>query len=94
MNLPFGIQQSTLAGGLAGLAAWGAGIGLTALGITVPPATVSGIIAILIPIVVHFVPDAANVDAEIKTIAGELPQTYQEYPGDPLPNITSNINHG
>ena len=76
MNLPFGIQQSTLAGGLTGVAAWGIGLGLTALGVTVPPAAITAALAILIPVVVHFVPDAAKVDTEIKNIAAELPQTY------------------
>lgn len=80
MQLPFGIQQSTLAGGLSGLAAWGIGLGLTALGVSIPPTVITGVVAILIPVVVHFVPDAAKVDAEIKDIAKELPQTYQEYP--------------
>lgn len=95
MQLPFGIQQSTLAGGLAGVAAWGIGLGLIALGVTVPPTVISGVVAILIPVVVHFVPDAAKVDTELKTIAKELPQTYTEYPSDLSSSTTvSNINKG
>ena len=97
MQLPFGIQQSTLAGGLTGVAAWGVGIGLTALGITVPPATISAVIAILVPVVVHFVPDAAKVDAKIKEIAGELPQTYSapsDYPAPPPSTTPNNFNQG
>ena len=101
MNLPFGIQQSTLAGGLSGLAAWGIGLGLTALGITVPPTVITGVVAILVPLVVHFVPDAAKVDAKIKEIAGELPQTYsastdfpQAAPQDKGTATPNNINNG
>lgn len=96
MNLPFNIQQSTLAGGLSGLAAWGIGLGLTALGVSIPPTVITGVVAILIPLIVHFVPDAAKVDTEIKDIAAELPQTYStptDYPNAPQPvsNVT-NIN--
>jgi hypothetical protein len=101
MQLPFGIQQSTLAGGLSGLAAWGIGLGLAALGVTVPAGVITGAIAILIPVVVHFVPDAAKVDAEIKTIAAELPQAYSSPadlndPGAPLSTSPDdeNINKG
>lgn len=76
MALPFGIQRSTLAGGITGVLAWGIGLGLSALGVPVPPNVVSGAVAILVPVVVHFVPDAAKVDAEIENIATILPQTY------------------
>lgn len=79
MNLPFGIQQSTLAGGLSGIVTWLIGLGLTAMGIVVPPAAISGAIAIIIPIVVHYVPDVAKVDEEIKKVASELPKTYPDY---------------
>lgn len=94
MHLP---DRSTVMGGLSGLVAWGIGIGLTALGVTIPPAVITGVVAVIIPLVVHFVPDAAKVDAEIKTIGSELPITYSnptDYPL-PLPNLTSNnINQG
>lgn len=92
MKLPFGIQQSTLAGGLSGLATWGIGLGLAALGVTVPPTVITGLVAVLVPIVVHFVPDAAKVDSEIKNIASELPQTYAspEDMNDPAPSTTVN----
>ena len=79
MNLPFGIQQSTLAGGLSGLATWGIGLGLTALGITVPPTVIAGLVTVIIPVVVHFVPDAAKVDADIKEVAAVLPTATPDY---------------
>ncbi len=80
MTLPFGLQQSTVAAGLSGLAAWGIGLGLTALGVTVPPNVISGAVVVLMAVVTHYVPDAATVDKDIKAIGAELPQTYQEYP--------------
>lgn len=95
MVLPFGIQRSTLAGGLSGVATWGIGLALTQFGFNVPADVITGAVAIIIPLIVHLVPDAAKVDAEIKIIAGELPQTYAEYPNDILPSLTTNnINKG
>ena len=79
MALPFGIQQSTLAGGLAGFAAWGIGLGLAALGVTVPANVITGVVAILVPVVVHYVPDAAKVDEDIKEVAAIIPKTYPDY---------------
>lgn len=95
MNLPFGLQQSTLAGGISGVAVWGIGLALTAFGFNVPADVITAAVAIIIPLVVHIIPDAAKVDAAIKNIAAELPQTYAEYPGDkPLSTTISNINKG
>lgn len=88
MQLP---ERSTLAGGLSGLVAWGVGLGLTSLGITIPPTVITGVVAIIIPLIVHLVPDAAKVDAEIKIIAAELPKTYAEYPGVPTQKTPNNL---
>lgn len=75
MQLP---ERSTLAGGLSGLAAWGIGLVLTQFGVNIPADVITGVVAILVPLVVHFVPDAAQVDAKIKSIAADLPQTYSQ----------------
>ena len=75
-----GIDRSTWAGGISGLATWGIGLGLTALGVAVPPAAISGVVAIIIPVVVHFCPDAAKVDQEIKFIVSDLPAVQASYP--------------
>lgn len=95
MTLPFGIQQSTLAGGLTGIATFAIGLGLTALGITNGATLAAGLATILVPIVVHFVPDAAKVDIDLKNLAKELPQIYPAYPSDPTSSTNiSNINKG
>lgn len=98
MGLPFGIQRSTLAGGISGVAAWAIGLGLTAIGFPVPPDVISGAIAVIVPIVVHFVPDAAQVDAKIKEIASIIPTVEHErkdFPGSACQSTTvSNINKG
>lgn len=73
MQLP---ERSTLAGGLSGLAAWGIGLALNHFGINISADVITGVVAILVPLVVHLVPDAAKVDAEIKVIATEMPQAY------------------
>ena len=97
MVLPFGIQQSTLAGGLTSVLAFGLGLGLTALGVPGGAQLALGLATLIVPVVVHFVPDAAQVDADIKEIAAVLPQAYAA-PGD-FPNVPpsptpSNINKG
>jgi len=91
MALPFGIQQSTLAGGLSGLAVWGIGLALTQFGVNVPADVITGVVAIIIPLVVHYVPDAAKVDAEIKSVASIIPQTFAEYPNAPPPPSNNNL---
>lgn len=79
MNLPFGIQQSTLAGGISGLLTWGAGIGLAALGVTIPATAIAPICLLVATVVVHYVPDAANIDTEIKNLAKVMPTTEAKY---------------
>jgi hypothetical protein len=91
MQLP---ERSTVAAGLGGLFAWGASLGLASLGYPVPQSTLLPLTVALMTAICHWVPDAAKVDAEIKTIGAELPTTYAEYPGSPPVPTPSNINQG
>lgn len=79
MALPFGIQQSTLAGGLAGIIGWGAMLGLAAVGVPVPAAVITPLALLLATVVVHYVPDAAVVDKDIKDLAPYIPTTEAKY---------------
>jgi hypothetical protein len=76
MQLP---SRSTLLGGLGGLATWGICVALTQMGIQVPQDAVGGAVALVTALLVHFIPDsiqdqanALNVDVE--TLAKWLPQ--------------------
>jgi len=94
MNLP---DRSTVAAGLGGLAAWGASLGLASLGFPVPESVLLPITIALMTTICHLVPDAAKVDAEIKTIGAELPTTYSQpsdFPNPPPSYTPSNINQG
>jgi hypothetical protein len=95
MKLPFGIDQSTLAGGLSGLATLGIMLGLGALGVSIPQSVIAPLVLIVTTIVVHAVPDAAKIDQEIKDVAKDLPQTYakpEDFPSAPKPpQSTSNV---
>lgn len=69
-------DRSTLSGGLAGLAAWGASLVLARYGVVIPPEVLLPAIISLMTVVVHIIPDAAKVDATIKEVASIIPQTY------------------
>lgn len=91
-------DKSTLAGGLTGLLAWSTGMVLAHYGVVIPPETLTPIIIGLVTVVVHFVPDAAKVDATIKEVAAVIPQAYsdpKDFPNAPKPpSNVSNINKG
>jgi hypothetical protein len=67
-------------------------------GVVVPPEILTPAIVGIVTVVVHFVPDAAKVDATIKKVVAEIPQTYSastDYPNALKPTDTvSNINKG
>ena len=99
MTLP---PRSVLAGGLAGLAAWGISLGLVSCcAITVPPDALTPIVTMIGAAVMWMVPDtkkqateqlAAHLDMDAKDLAAMLPTVTASYPvnpNTPLPATTN-----
>lgn len=96
MQLP---DRRALLGGLAGLAVWGLGVGLTAAGVVLPPLTVAGIaltsnqelgfiVAIVGSIATHVAPTsikkmAADLNTDVERLAPLIP--YLQYDTEAFP---------
>jgi hypothetical protein len=86
-----GVDRSTWAGGVSGFITVGIGLGLTAIGVAVPPAAIAPIALLIAGIFVHCVPDGAKIDETLKEIPSLVPTIDPTYPGTVNPPIDTNV---